>query len=88
VVFADWIFFGSTVAAVFVWRSRSQGTSDPSNQTYKSPGYPVLPAFFVMVAIAVVASVILKAPGRAAAGALLIATGIPVFYYYARANRT
>jgi APA family basic amino acid/polyamine antiporter len=87
VVFADWIFFGSTVAAVFVWRSRSQGTSDRSNQTYKSPGYPVLPAFFVMVAIAVVASVILKAPGRAAAGALLIATGIPVFYYYARANR-
>lgn len=82
VVFADWIFFGSTVAAVFVWRSRSQRTTETSNRTYQSPGYPVLPAFFVLVAIAVVASVILKAPARAAAGALLIATGVPVFYYY------
>ena len=79
VVFADWIFFGATVAALFVWRSRADTTA-----TYKSPGYPFLPAFFVLVAIAVVISVIIEAPARAAAGALLIATGIPVFLYYSR----
>jgi hypothetical protein len=44
----------------------------------------VLPAFFVLVAAAVVVSVIIEAPARAGAGALLIATGIPVFYYFAR----
>lgn len=83
VVFADWIFFGATVAALFVWRSRSQGTSEPPNpRTYKSPLYPLLPGFFVLVAAAVVASVIMEAPARAAFGALLIATGIPVFYYF------
>ncbi len=79
VVFADWIFFGSTVAALFVWRSR--GAAGASS-TYRSPGYPLFPAFFVFVAVAVVLSVILEAPARAAAGALLIATGIPVFWYY------
>src|SRR5688500_12339588 len=52
VVFADWIFFGATVAALFVWRSRSQGTAEPPNPTYRSPLYPILPAFFVLVAAA------------------------------------
>lgn len=84
VVFADWIFFGATVAALFVWRSRSQGTSEPpTRRTYQSPLYPLLPSFFVLVAAAVVVSVIIEAPGRAAFGALLIGTGIPVFYYFA-----
>ena len=79
VVFADWIFFGATVAALFVWRRRGG-----SPATYRSPGYPYVPAFFVLGALAVVASVIIEAPARAAAGALLIATGIPVFYYFSR----
>ena len=77
VVFADWIFFGGTVAALFVFSRK--GTS-----TYRAPLYPLIPAFFVLVAIAVVISVIIAAPARAAAGALLIATGIPVFYYFSR----
>jgi APA family basic amino acid/polyamine antiporter len=93
VVFADWIFFGGTVAALFVWRSaKRNGTSAPPNPPattyYRSPLYPYLPAFFVLVAAAVVASVIIEAPARAAAGALLIATGIPVFLYYSRKRKS
>lgn len=80
VVFADWIFFGATVAALFVWRHRA----GPAPDTYRSPGYPLLPGLFILVAIAVVISVIIEAPSRAGGGALLIATGIPVFLYYAR----
>lgn len=83
VVFADWIFFGGTVAALFVWRRRA--AADTAH--YKSPLYPLLPGFFVFVAIAVVASVIIEAPGRALTGALLIGTGIPVFMYYASRRR-
>jgi APA family basic amino acid/polyamine antiporter len=81
VVFADWIFFGATVAALFVWRRRAAAGTVPA--TYQSPGYPLLPGFFVLVAAAVVASVIIEAPLRAGAGALLIATGVPVFYFFA-----
>lgn len=88
VVFADWIFFGSTVAALFVWRSQARALPEgASTSFYRSPGYPVLPALFVLVAVAVVASVVIEAPARAATGALLIATGVPVFYYF-RGRRT
>lgn len=83
VVFADWIFFGATVAALFVWRARGREPGAVANATYRAPGYPFVPAFFVLVAAAVVVSVVIEAPARAAFGALLIATGIPVFYYFA-----
>lgn len=88
VVFADWIFFGSTVAALFVWRSRARPLPEGASASfYRSPGYPILPALFVLVAVAVVASVVIEAPARAATGVVLIATGVPVFYYF-RGRRT
>jgi basic amino acid/polyamine antiporter, APA family len=80
VVFADWIFFGATVAALFVWR----GKPPAETSLYRSPGYPVLPSLFLLAAAVVVMSVVIAAPGRAGVGALLIATGIPVLYYYSR----
>lgn len=81
VVFADWIFFGLTVGGLFMLR-RSMGAPNG----YRTPGYPLLPAFFVFVALAVVYSVVLEAPLRAAAGAGLLALGIPVYYLFKRSN--
>jgi APA family basic amino acid/polyamine antiporter len=82
VVFGDWIFFGLTVAALFVFRRRQGPT-----QGFQMPGYPVLPALFVIVAMAVVASAIHEAPLRSAAGFGLLVAGVPVFYYYTRRGR-
>lgn len=79
VVFADWIFFGLTVAGLFVLR-RSMGTPDG----FRTPGYPWLPAMFVLVSLVVVYSVVREAPLRAAAGAGLLAIGIPVFFLFKR----
>src|SRR6185295_270278 len=45
VVFADWIFFGLTVGALFMLRRRGAGAPDG----FRTPGYPWLPALFVMV---------------------------------------
>ena len=39
---------------------------------------------FVIIAAAVVASVIGAAPAAAAKGAVLIALGVPVYFWYAR----
>jgi len=77
VVFADWIFFGLTVAGLFVLR-RSMGTPEG----FKTPGYPWLPALFVLISLAVVCSVVLEAPLRAAAGAGLLAIGIPNYFLF------
>jgi APA family basic amino acid/polyamine antiporter len=83
VVFADWIFFGSTVAAVFVFRRRFPLRARPPG-TFVSWGYPIVPALFVACAILVVISVIGANPLRSMAGAGLLATGVPAYLYWSR----
>jgi APA family basic amino acid/polyamine antiporter len=83
VVFADWIFFGLTVLTVLTFR-RSLPLSKRAGDTFRAPGYPVVQLLFVIIAAAVVLSVVGAAPGAAAKGAALIALGIPVYYWYAR----
>ena len=76
VVFADWVFFGLTVAGLFRLRRRFAGRIG-----FRTPGYPVLPALFVLIAIAVVLSVVRTAPERSAVGVGLLALGVPVYYW-------
>ncbi len=80
VVFADWIFFGLTVAGLFVLRPRLARLGMTTG--YRTPGYPWLPALFVAVAAVVVYSAIQEAPLRSAVGAGLLFAGIPVFYLF------
>ncbi len=85
VVFADWIFFGLTVASVFVFRR----TMPDAPRPFRTWGYPVTPALFVTAAIAIVVSVIRVSPLQSAIGAGLMIAGVPAFYYwttYAKAS--
>ena len=50
---------------------------------YRAPGYPIVQILFVLVAAAVVASTIGAAPAESAKGALLLALGVPVYYWFA-----
>jgi APA family basic amino acid/polyamine antiporter len=79
VVFADWIFFGLTVAGLIILRQRT-----PDTDGFRTPGYPLLPAAFVFVALVVVYSVISTDPRRSAAGAALLLLGVPVYYFFRR----
>jgi APA family basic amino acid/polyamine antiporter len=85
VVFADWIFFGLTVATVLSFRRKLPLARRPAD-AFRAPGYPVVQILFVIISMAVVASVVLAAPGAAAKGAILIALGIPVYFWYARTH--
>ncbi len=85
VVFADWIFFGLTAASLFIFRWRVPVAT--RGNTFRVPGYPLLPAVFVLVAIVVVFSVVSSSPEQAARGAVLLALGIPVFYYHRGRHR-
>jgi APA family basic amino acid/polyamine antiporter len=80
VVFADWIFFGLTVAGLLVLRPRLSGDS----AGYRTPGYPWLPALFVLVSIVVVFSTVRADPLRQSIGAGLLLLGVPVFYLFKR----
>ena len=75
------IFFGLTVATLFFYRRRG---APPAGSAAFVWGYPVTPAFFVLVAIFAVASSIVSNPENAAIGAALIAAGVPVFLFWRR----
>jgi APA family basic amino acid/polyamine antiporter len=81
VVFADWIFFGLTVASVLVFR-RTLPLAERDPNAYRTPGYPVVPIAFAVVAAAVVLSVVWADPRSATIGALLLAAGVPVYYWF------
>jgi APA family basic amino acid/polyamine antiporter len=83
VVFADWIFFGLTGIALIVFRRR-EGRAGTTYAGFRTPGYPVLPIFFVAAALYVVVGSIASNPVNAFRGVVLLALGVPVFVYYSR----
>jgi APA family basic amino acid/polyamine antiporter len=83
VVFADWIFFGLTAAALFVYRRRD---IEGAHRGFRMPGFPLLPLLFIAAALYVVAGSISSNPGNALRGAALLAIGVPVFLW-GRARR-
>lgn len=76
VVFGDWIFFGLTAAALFVYRRRQSG-----HVGFRAPGYPLTPLLFVLAATYVVVSSVASNPRNAAIGTGLLALGVPVFAF-------
>jgi APA family basic amino acid/polyamine antiporter len=88
VVFGDWIFFGASVATLFVYRARERTAGAPAAPLrFRAPGYPWLPALFVLSALYVVVSSVGSNPGNAAVGAGLILLGVPAFLFWARRLR-
>ena len=85
-VFGDWIFFGLTVAAIFVFRRRIPVESREAG-SFRTPGYPLVPALFVAAAAVVVVSAVRTNPFRSAIGIALLAIGPLVYWLFARRNR-
>lgn len=84
VAFGDWIFFGLTVAGLYVYRARDRGADRTAgtSRPFRVPGYPVTPALFVLAALYVVASSVLSNPRNALIGTGLLALGVPVYAYW------
>jgi APA family basic amino acid/polyamine antiporter len=66
-------FVALAAAAVFVVRRRVPGTSP-----FRAPGYPLTPALFVFLVLAVVTLVAINRPFQAFAGLALMLLGLPV----------
>lgn len=80
VIFGSWIFYGMTAAAVFVLRRKWPNVARP----YKTWGYPVVPALFLVVTAFLLVNTVLTAPTQALAGLALIVIGLPVYWFYSR----
>jgi APA family basic amino acid/polyamine antiporter len=79
-IFGEWIFYGLTAGAVIVLRRKMPDAPRP----YRTLGYPLTPLLFLVCAAALVVNTLQTGPVEAIAGLSLIATGLPVFWYYRR----
>ncbi len=86
VVFADWIFFGLTVAAVIGLRRRIPLASRPKG-AFATPGVPIVPGLFVAASAFVVAGAVWSNPVRSAIGVGMMAAGVPIYYTCRRRSR-
>jgi APA family basic amino acid/polyamine antiporter len=81
VIYTEWVFFALMAFGVFVLRRR------PDYQpTYRTWGYPVVPAVFIAASLIIVINQIVRAPIEALIGLGIVALGVPV-YYLALAGR-
>jgi len=82
-IFAFWLFYGMVAASVFVFRRRNPDAIRP----YLTWGYPIVPAIFVLVTIYLIVFTIKNAPVQSLIGLLIIASGLPVYWYFAKRNQ-
>lgn len=79
-VFVLWVFYAVTVTTLFVLRRSMPDAPRP----YRAWGYPVVPVLFLLAAVYLAVNTLVATPGRALAGLALMASGIPVYWLFAR----
>lgn len=75
--FASMIFYIVTIAGIFVLRKKEPETVRP----YKAFGYPLIPALYILAALAVCVILIIYDGRNTGMGLLFVAAGIPVYYF-------
>ena len=83
VVSVDFIFFGLTAGAVFVFRRK---TADDGSG-WRIPGHPVTTALFIAACALIVASTVYKYPANSAVGIAIMLAGLPVYFFWSRRGR-
>jgi APA family basic amino acid/polyamine antiporter len=81
--FAVVLFSGLAVAALFVLRRRQGAERMP----FRSWGYPLAPAAFVIAAFAIVVNTVIERPKPSLAGVLVIVAGVPIYFLMRRRGR-
>jgi APA family basic amino acid/polyamine antiporter len=79
-MFTVLIFVALTTASVFVFRRRRPEAERP----YRTWGYPVVPALFLMVAAWLIVNTLLTSPRQSLAGLALMSLGLPFYWYWSR----
>ena len=83
VIFALWIFYGLTTSTIFIFRRRRPEAERP----YRAWGYPVVPFLFLLVTASLLFTTLWTATHQSLYGLALIASGLPVYWYWSRQNR-
>lgn len=82
VVSVDFIWFGLTGAALFIFRRR-----DPGLVGFRAPGHPFTTGLFVLACALIVVATVASNPVNSGIGFLILLAGIPACRYWQRKNR-
>jgi APA family basic amino acid/polyamine antiporter len=84
VVFADWVFFGMSAAAVIRLRQVKPDLPRP----YRVAAYPWLPGAFVLCALIGIAAALISAPKMSLVGTAMLIAGVAVYFMRRKAVST
>ena len=82
-IFADWIFFALSGAALVVFRRKLPHAARP----FPTPGYPWVPIVFSLVGVGIVLNLFITERHDAWLGTAVMAAGVPVYFYWRGARR-
>ncbi|MGE0495907.1 MAG: APC family permease [Vulcanimicrobiota bacterium] len=81
VIFVSWIFYVLAITAVYIFRHRE---GPPAEGQYRTWGYPLTPALFLLAAFGMLINTVYTQPGPALAGLFITALGLPVYARFRR----
>jgi basic amino acid/polyamine antiporter, APA family len=81
VIYTEWIFFALMALGLMLARRKPDYAP-----RYRVWGYPVVPAFFAIAALAVVVNQIASDPVDSAIGLGIVLAGLPVYWWLSRRN--
>ncbi|MBI4649223.1 MAG: amino acid permease, partial [Bacteroidia bacterium] len=79
-IFAVLIFFILTIIGIFILRVKKPDAERP----YKAFGYPVVPALYIIAALAICIDLLIYKPTYTWPGLIIVILGIPVYYIWRR----
>jgi APA family basic amino acid/polyamine antiporter len=82
-VSVEWIFFTLAAIGIFIFRKKYKD----SVRAYKTFGYPVTPAIFIVINTAFVMNIMINKPLHMAIGFGFLLLGVPLFLFFKRKNR-
>lgn len=77
---ADLVFYTLMVGAVLVMRRKAAREPRP----YRTPGYPFVPALYILLASLLTLDLVYLAPQTSGIGFLIVLTGLPVYFAWRR----
>ncbi len=78
VMFVVILFYILTIAGLFILRFKQPKADRP----YKALGYPILPAFYIVVMIGFIVNLLYVKPEFTLPGLIIVLTGIPVYFIW------
>jgi APA family basic amino acid/polyamine antiporter len=78
IVFAVFMYYGATTLGVFILRRKMPDAP----RSYKVPGYPVVPAIFILFCVGLFFNTLHSQPREALMGLALIASGVPFYLLF------